>query len=461
MAKSKTVARALRAGLLVLLALGGGGAAIADEAREQRLERELEDLKRRLDAIEKDGGGAGAGEAAKDRKEAVPAPSGAELNPPWDRDELSTPRPIRGVYDKPFLASLWRRVYIGGYSELEYHSFRDDVLGIPRGFRAHRTNFFAFAEVSDRVRFGSELEFENEEPGEDIEVKVEMAFIDWVLFEELVVRGGVILVPLGRVNVNHDGPVRELTDRPLVSTFVIPTTLSEAGVGVTGTIRPARAVALSYEAYLVNGFALLDSDGEMAAPFTEREQLLRDGRPSLGGDFNKNPATTGRVGVQLFDAITAGGSWHVGTYDERNDNVLTILAADLAVAAAGFALEGELAWAGFERDAFARTAGIPDVYWGFYAQASYSFFPDVLRRVVPSAFDDPSAAFTAVVRYDWIDLDGEISDAIEPGLNFRPFPDTVLKFSYRFGLRELGASGVPGGEDQDDSGFIFGFATYF
>ncbi len=438
------------------LGTAGAATARADEAREQRLERELQDLRRRLDAMEKDRAGAGTG---TEKKAADPV---AEVRAPWDRDELSTPRTLRGVYDKPFLASLWRKVYLGGYTELEYHSFRDDPLGIPEGFRAHRTNLFTFAEVSDRIRFGAEIEFEHEEPGEDLEIKVEMAFIDWVIFEELTFRGGVILVPLGRINVNHDGPVRELTDRPMVSTFVIPTTLSDAGVGVVGTLRPAGAVALAYEAYVVNGFELLDANGQMAAPIGEREQLLREGRPSLGGDFNEHPSTTGRVGVTLFDALTAGGSWNVGTYDERGDNVLTILAADLSVAAKGFAVEGEFAWAGFERDAFARTAGIPDVFWGFYAQASYSFGPPAgLRRVVPSVFDDPSASFTLVVRYDWIDLDDDISDAIEPGVNFRPFSDTVLKFSYRFGMRGVGASRISGGEGFDDSGFVFGFTTYF
>ena len=161
-------------------------------------------------------------------------------------------------------------------------------------------------------------------------------------------------------------------------------------------------------------------------------------------------------GVAAAQSADREGTWEAGIklMDMSHEFIQGQQGASLDI-------EGELAWAGFERDAFARTAGIPDVFWGFYVQAAYGFFPDILRQVVPSAFDDPGALFTVVVRYDWIDLDDDISDAIEPGLSFRPVPDTVLKFSYRFGLRELGIRNIPGREGFDDSGFIFGFSTYF
>jgi hypothetical protein len=354
----------------------------------------------------------------------------------------------------------WQRVHIGGYTELEYHAFEDEIVEVPRGFRAHRTNLFAFAEVTDRVRFGAEIEFENEEPGEDLEVALEMGFVDWTIANELVLRGGVIVTPLGRVNVNHDGPVRELTDRPLVSTFVIPTTLSEAAAGAHGTFRLGRALALKYEGYVTNGFALLDRTGEMAVEVTEREHLLREGKPSLGGDNNKSVAGTGRLGIEALGAVTMGFSWHVGTFDERNDNVLSILAADLAIAAGPFAFEGEFAWAGFERDDFARTAGIPNRFFGFYVQAAASHMPEAFARALPQVFGGEGAAFTAVLRYDYVDLDGDRGEAIEPGLNFRPFADTVFKFSYRFGLRGVGLRDAPG-RRLDDDGFVFGLASYF
>ena len=40
----------------------------------------------------------------------------------------------------------------------------------------------------------------------------------------------------------------------------------EAGVGLKGRFRLGRPASLAYEAYLVNGFRLLDENGALAAP---------------------------------------------------------------------------------------------------------------------------------------------------------------------------------------------------
>jgi hypothetical protein len=447
------------AGLLgiALATLAGGPLPGAEEPAPLSPAEEIEALKRRIEALERD---AAAGKEGG-REEAAPDAGGAEIQPLWKREAIETPPALRTVYDKPFLVSLWRRAYLGGYTELEYHSFEDGVLGIPEGFRMHRTNLFLYADVSDRIRFGSEIEFENEEPGEDLEVKVEMAFVDWVIAEEFVVRGGALLVPLGRINVNHDGPVREITDRPMVSTFVIPTTLTDAGIGPRGSFFLGDAFHLNYEAYAVNGFQILDQDGELVVPPTEIEQILREGRPSLGGDFNGDVATAGRLSLEKTSTWNVGGSWHVGTYDERGDNFLSIIAGDAALVWGPLSLESEIAWAGFQRDDFAKTAGVPGHFWGYYVQASASDMPEALRRAVPSLFGEAGAAFTLVLRYDWVDLDGDRGEAIEPGINFRPFADTVFKFSYRFGLRPVGIRNVPGTEGFDDDGFVFSLSSYF
>jgi hypothetical protein len=433
-----------------------------EEAGEADLEREVADLKRRLRALEED--------AARSRAGAEPSAGPAAGAPPAE-EPAGRPGPLRGVYDKPFLGEFWRRAHVGGYTELEYHDFEDGILGVPEGFRMHRTNLFFFTEVSDTVRFGSEIEFETEfeggDPENDIEVAVEMAFVDWTLFEELTFRGGVILAPLGRINVNHDGPVRELTERPMVSTFVIPTTLSEPGVGIHGGFRRWAPLTLRYEAYAVNGFNLLDRDGELAVDIDERELLLREGRNAIGGDINGGVASTGRLGVELVDRLEAGGSWHAGTYDERGDNVLVIVAGDLAAVQslgwAELALEGEIAAADFQRDDFARSAGVPDQYWGYYAQAALGGMPPFLRDLpwISHVFDDPGARWTMVFRYERVDLEGDVGEALEPGINFRPVADTVFKFSYRLTQKSLGDRGLPGRRDWDDDGFVFSIASYF
>ncbi len=301
-----------------------------------------------------------------------------------------------------------------------------------------------------------------------------MAFVDFTVFEELVIRGGALLVPLGRVNVNHDGPIRELVDRPLVSQLVIPTTLTEAGLGIHGRLRLGQQASLRYEVYVVNGFRLLSADGALASDINERETLLGEGKPSVGGDYGQhdyldvndgslaeNVATTGRLGLRIRNSLEVGGSFHAGTYDERADYRLSIVAADFSSAWGPLNLEGELAWAGFERDAFARTAGIPDTYWGSYVQVALGGVPSWVRAHVPYLFDADTSRLTLVVRYDYVNLDSDRGEAIEPGFVFRPVSDTAFKLSYRFGLRSVGTQVFPGGRRPSDDGIAFGITSYF
>lgn len=476
-----------RIAFLLSVALGCGSVmpsatCAQGEAGSGDLERRLAELRSELEVLEKEvrAESQETGEGATASQE-----PDTRFTPFWSREELDRPGPVRGVYDKPFLMSLWRRAHIGGYAELEFHSFEDGIQSIPRGFRMHRTNLFLFTELTERLHFGSEIEFETEFDGvtnsSEIEVALEMAFLDYKIFEELIIRGGAILVPLGRINVNHDGPVREFTERPLVSTYVIPTTLTEAGVGVVGAFELSDSLSISYQAYAVNGFDVLAADGTLAAPITRQEILLREGRSSLGGDVNDGVASTGRLALGFTGSsasplpgdpgsapsgrsdvfLEVGGSWHAGTYDEHGDNFLTIVAADLALVYGMFSLEGEIALADFSRDVFATTSGVPDRFWGYYVQASAGGMPRVLRETVPYLFDDPGARVSMGLRFDWIDLDGDRGTVIEPGINFRPTADTVFKLSYRFAPNSFGIRSTPPTEEFDDEGFVFSLTTYF
>jgi len=440
------------------------------QTREQLLERQLQQLEERLRQVEE--------EMERRKQEAVQQPRGTtqeegpapvQFTPFWNRDEPEVHGPLRDVYDKPFLLSAWQRVHIGGYTESEYHDFEEPNLGIPQGFRMHRTNLFLFSEIADTIRFGSELEFETEfstghdRPSSDIEVKVEMAFVDWMLFRELTLRAGAILVPIGRVNVNHDGPVRQFTDRPLVDRFVIPTTYTDAGAGVYGDFDIEEAFSIGYQAYAINGLNLLN-DGQMPVPVTELWDLMREGRKGTGGDNNKVPAGVGRLALQLLDRAEVGGSLYGGTYDDKNDNLLVIYAGDTAIVqpigSASLVLEGEISVADFRRDAIAKAAGIPDRFWGYYVQGAVHGMPEMLRKGLPRIFGAQGAEFSLALKYDFVDLAGDEGAAIEPGLNFKPVADTVLKFSYRFNQKSIGSRSLPR-RSFDDSGFVFSISTYF
>ncbi len=448
---------------------GGDTAAIL--RRLEALERQNAELRARLDAgssgLDEDLAALGApGGAARSQASG----GAAKLMQGGERlADSGLSQAFGGLYSKPFLAGIGD-VALGGYFDFEYL----DVEGADRDFRFHRLIPFIYAQPSEHVRFATEIEIEDGH-----EVDVEFAVVDLLMGDAFNFRTGVILSPLGKFNLVHDSPVNELTDRPLVDQFVIPTTLHEAGFGGFGTLAQADSAVgqVAYEAYLTGGFKGLLDDG--TAGFDDSSGL-RGGRPhdSLGTekpyhDINNAFAGVGRVEWSPALGGVVGVSAHHGTYDESSENHLTIVALDGALdgrllsrvlgldgAAAGFVdgfeLLAEAAHARLETDALAEANGIPDRLAGWYAQANYRLYPDFLAGAGRPSWIDDGAHITLVVRRDDVDLDGSERERITFGVNFRPnLSQTVLKFDYQLNSE----SGTRAEVDND--AFVASIATYF
>lgn len=409
----------------------------------ERMKKELEELKKKM------------GQPSQDEK-------GRTLP---EKSEEEAKRKAGTVYAKPFLARFGRGVYLGGYIDLEFFNTQKSD---GKTFDQHRLVPFLYADVSENIKVAAEIEIEH-----GGELAVEFAHLDYWLFDWLNFRAGIILDPIGKFNLQHDAPYQDLTDRPLVDQFVIPVVLREPGLGLFGSI-DIDPVKIEYEAYVTNGFKGLSKSGTNKITTSKG---LRDARilpgtlGSLGRDFNDNKSFVGRLSVSPFLGVEAGASTHIGRYDERGDNLLSIVAFDWTLDFGGiwnrffggdgvlrdifFALEvvGEWALADIERDDFAREKGVPNDFRGFYIEGRYHFFFDFLRKIIPGANDETT--FTAVVRWDYVDLASEVRKRITLGLNFRLREDTVFKFEYQFN-REAGDL-----DEAEDDGFVFSVATYF
>ena len=210
-----------------------------------------------------------------------------------------------GIYDRPFIGSL-ASTSIGGYVEGNTNYFVEDGVGEGFSMELRRFNIFLFSQVSQRVRFLSELEFEH---GTE-EIALETALVDVQVRPSLVFRAGIILPPLGYFNQNHDSPKWDFVERPLVSTDIIPSTLSEVGVGVYGRFVTAGLI-LSYDAYLSNGLgdAVLGND----LGRTDIASGKRDGQ--FEEDNNGSPAVSGRVALSRPGWGEAGLSYYGGYYN--------------------------------------------------------------------------------------------------------------------------------------------------
>ena len=390
-------------------------------------------------------------------------------------------------YAKPFLRRFGRNTYIGGYIDHELEFVAGDQTR--KTFDQHRLIPFIYSDVSDRVKFATEIEIEHGGPqtqdgvfGGDKrgDLKIEFATLDFLMTDWLNYRGGIILAPLGKFNLVHDSPLQDLSDRPMVDTFIIPTTLSESGMGFFGTVYPSELSKLDYEIYLVNGFqsvrgstSVLTGDTGSAS---EIQDFIKDSRGSKQVDNNTNFAVLGRVAYSPFLGLEIGASAHSGYIDDSDSNRMTIKAVDWTYQRGGFELVGEYAHASIQREGFLddgteKSDVMAGDMWGFYAEPRYHFMPQILKDVAPTFFTDNST-FTAVLRMGYVDINQPTNVAFEgdirrsrltPGINFRYTEDTVFKLEYQFNGehgRRVNAGDSRGTSQSNDS-LVFSVATYF
>jgi hypothetical protein len=363
-----------------------------------------------------------------------------------------------GVYNRPFLASVGRTA-IGGYVEGNTNYFRED--GVSEGFsmELRRFNIFLFSSIGSRIRFISELEFED---GAE-EIALETALVDFIINPSFVMRAGVLLPPLGAFNVNHDSPRWDFVDRPLVSTEILAATLSEVGFGAHGRLFP-RGFTVTYDVYLTNGLG----DGIILNDAGRTRLASGKGTGLVAEDNNGRPAFSGRLGLQRRDLGEVGFSYYGAIYnifrvdglevDERRS--VSAFAVDFNTEIRTVSLRGEIALTRVDvptdlRETFGHRQ------WGVHLDAVVPVFRPRIRGLA-----DP--VVSAILRLEHVDFNegtftstgdpiGDEIDAFTTGLSFRPVAGTVFKANYRFqSIKDL-----VGNDPGKRAGFQFGIATYF
>jgi hypothetical protein len=368
-------------------------------------------------------------EGAMERREAAP-PAEQQPVPVGPMTDIKVERPGeekvhlgfgstgsgRLVYAKPFVASP--KAIVGGYMDIQYRSqskgsIENGYGGTSNGFDQQRFVPFIYADITEHVKMASEIEFEHGiRETSDSEISLEFATIDYLVNEPFNIRAGIVLLPVGKFNLLHDSPLNDLTDRPLVSQFVIPTTMSETGAGFYGTLYPGRTSKLDYELYVTTGPCSYDNNG---TPRINEQNGTRDARqrkcPSDDGlDINNGKAVVGRMAYSPILGVEVAGSGYYGNGSfNGNYNPLSIFALDWTLQRGPFELIGEAAWAyargnsraiqgnniGFAPGSLLTGiggnsgAGIPPQRMnGFYIQGNYHFMPEFLTKFSSRRFGE-------------------------------------------------------------------------
>lgn len=323
----------------------------------------------------------------------------------------------------------------GGYGEI--------TLNIPAGGESivdfRRFVLFFGHDFNEHLRFYSELEIEHaiSSAGDRGEAEVEQGYLDGLFGKRFNLRGGLILMPMGIVNVYHEPPSFNGVDRPDVDQVVIPSTWREPGVGVFGEL----AEGLRYQLYVVNGFNANGFSAEVALKDGHQEAQLAhaadvgailrvDYEPALGAVFgasaygatsgNSLTAAVGHVPVGMFDL------------DARYQHRGFSARAELAVLLIG---DTEALNTALASDPMVVSAGpVAQRSQGGYAELGY----DVLRFANLTT----EQTLTAFARFDYADTQANVLGGRAPleqfrrisqmvGLVFRPIAQVGLKLDVR------------------------------
>lgn len=366
------------------------------------------------------------------------------------------------VYERPFLQVGKLPVAIGGYLEADYQYIGEDGITEGHSFRIPRMTLFVASSIHRKIKFLSEIEFE--EGGK--EIAIEFAALDLNLHSLLNFRGGVVMNPIGAFNQNHDGPKWEFVDRPVAMTEMLPATWSNVGFGLYGK-QYINHWAFGYEAYLTNGFdnsIVSNSTGKTFLPAAkqnhERFEESNNGEPLLTGKIAFRHDLIGEIGLSYMGGI-------YNTYQEdglqldqkRRTDVLAI-DFNTSIPKIGVSIVGEWAWVRVD---------LPANYTQQFGNRQKGGFVDLVRPLLRrNLLGFEKAVINLALRLEYVDWNAgkfnetgtDIGDelwAIVPGLSFRPSPQTVIRLNYRY-MQQKDLIGNP---PAIIGGIQFGVSSYF
>lgn len=377
-------------------------------------------------------------------------------------DTAKTLLSMDATYDRPFLTINKMPVALGGY--LEANSFYSSEDGVSEGlsFQARRLTIFMSATIAKRIKFLSELEFEDGTK----EIGIEFAAMDVAFHPALNFRGGIIMNPIGAFNQNHDGPKWEFVERPDVAVNMLPATWSNAGLGLYGKTYKGNWI-LGYEAYLSNGFdnSIIDN---------EENKTFLPATKENGERFEENNSgkalVTGKIAIKNRNIGEIGFSYMGGVYNKFEDGGVTldqkrrvdVFSIDLSttIQKTGTYIVGEAIYVMID---------VPETYTQQYGNTQRGLFIDVVQPILKrKIFDWENATLNVAARLDYADWNvGKFNDtntkirdelwAITPAISFRPSARTVFRLNYRYQWQTDILNNPP----VRTAAWLFGFSTYF
>jgi hypothetical protein len=476
---------------------------------------------------------------------AAPVLAAAAVDPaPAQKSAYSAPK-------EPGIA-LGDRVRIGGYGSMRYETNNVKAGnnipgGSANGFTFRRLVLTTDARPAPRLRIYSEVEFERlleieseksafAAPGELTfkqtaegnpggSIELEQAWGQYDFAKSHGLRGGIMLVPVGRFNLLHDDdywdiPRRTLTDRdgPVLP---IKSAWRDMGAGVVGSFNVGKSGKLDYQIMALNGASLdFNVEHELStkagSPGTS-ELVLNSELQLSSGLFDGSKSTTAFAWRAAYSPSLNGEfafSGYHGTYNPSFMNFgesLTSLSYDHKWKYKNFETEGEFVYTSLGRldrvlNSFALTAfnsanstvassstgglttatvetelaNLSRDRYGVWSDFKYHARPKWLKKsFLGSSFEDPQ--LIPIVRYERIWLN-RVTDDIEvtngvvtdlnqqdlqqdrftAGISYRPALQFAIQAAFEHNRKISGTHLIFPNVDQDSTnGLILGMSFAF
>ena len=316
-------------------------------------------------------------------------------------------------------------VTIGGYGEITYNQ----PEGLNGELDVQRLVLLFGYKFNDRTQFITEIEFEHVE-----EVFVEQAFLNYSLNDNINLRGGLMLVPMGIINEYHEPTTFNGVERPSIDGSIVPTTWREIGVGVSGKFDDA---SLRYQAYLFNGFASVNGTKVLGG-----KNGLRNGRQKgIQSTINK-PNFSAKLDHYGIPGLRLGLSGYFGR-TQAADDVDDLDGSDVGISMIGvdarytfqrFTAKGQFINTKIsDSEAYnnLNDADLGSDLRGWYLEAAYNLLPQEKQQQL--------FAFARYEDYDThASVDGNLIDNLAFdrnewtfGLSYKLAPGAVVKADYQ------------------------------
>jgi len=378
------------------------------------------------------------------------------------KDTVKQTMNMDAVYNRPFISVGKLPVSVGGYMEANWQHMVTKGVSEGHQFQFRRMTLFVASTIGKRLKFLSEIEFEDGAK----EISVEFAALDIELHPLLNLRGGMILNPIGAFNQNHDGPKWEFVDRPVSATQLLPATWSNAGFGLYGK-HYNNDWMFGYEMYLSGNFDNTIIDNSENKTFLPAAKNNKDRFEDINSGL---PLFTGKLAIRNNKIGELGLSYMGGVYNKfENDGIriddkrrVDVFALDFnsTINHLNTFITGEWAWIKVD---------VPTTYSQQYGRKQHGGFVDIVQPIIrKKILGWNNATVNLATRLEYVDWNagkftstgGNISQdlwSIVAAISFRPSSQTVLRLNYRF----MEQKDILGNPPEQTAGFQFGVSTYF